>query len=440
MLQKSNLLRKQRVLKKKIGYFFYLQAVIFGIYNKKLYQSRYRSSNIRRNRKHALQVIREKDDVWFKKSYRLSKPVFYNVLEKIKGSIETLNIEMALRSSGSPINAEILLAATLRYLAGGSYIDIVDLYDLPHTCPHRYFWRTLHAIDQAIDNIKLPQNSDEWYELSHSWNSKMKSQFGMKYLKGTTLAVDGIVIETRKPLYSEVGGNITGNFNRKGYYAMVALSAVDVWARFLYSELDWFGSTNDNVAIKYTTLYDSLVDSKIPPQLHIIGDEAFCATHEQIITPYSRRSLRKFPHSSPTYIMRRTFNYLLSYQRCTVERSFGMLVRKFLILTRRFDCKRSIVKLIFRVCCKLHNLCIDEWLQTKPINDFSCNYECVHENDYPDYTNEVIVDLVNNDPLGIRDDPNPRQPKQSTKNKKTQVERREKIAERIYNKGFRYHS
>ncbi len=111
----------------------------------------------------------------------------------------------------------------------------------------------------------------------------------------------------------------------------------DVHGKFIYSNIEWFGSTNDNVAIKYTTLYEDLVDTKIPKELHIVGDEAFCARHEQIITPYSRRSLRQFPYSSTIYSMRRAFHYLLSYQRCTVERSFGMLVQKFLILGRRFD-------------------------------------------------------------------------------------------------------
>lgn len=54
------------------------------------------------------------------------------------------------KSSGPSLNPEILLAATLRYLAGGSYIDIVDLYRFPPTCAHKYFWRTIDAIDNPI--------------------------------------------------------------------------------------------------------------------------------------------------------------------------------------------------------------------------------------------------------------------------------------------------
>jgi hypothetical protein len=33
------------------------------------------------------------------------------------------------------------------------------------------------------------------------------------------------------------GCDIVGNFNRKGYFGMVAMSAVDSWGRFIYSQL-----------------------------------------------------------------------------------------------------------------------------------------------------------------------------------------------------------
>ncbi len=78
---------------------------------------------------------------------------------------------MARRSTGSPLDIEIQLAATLRYLAGGNYIDIVDLYELPPSRAHQYFWKTVNAIDEVIDNIRLPNNRNEWIQLSSDWNT-----------------------------------------------------------------------------------------------------------------------------------------------------------------------------------------------------------------------------------------------------------------------------
>ncbi len=58
-------------------------------------------------------------------------------------------------------------------------------------------------------------------------------------------------------------------------------------------------------------------------------------------------------------------------------------------------------------------------------------YESVHDGDYPEFTNEYIIDLINNDATGSHDDPNPQQLRPSNNTKATQVERREKIAKRI---------
>jgi hypothetical protein len=108
----------------------------------------------------------------------------------------------------------------------------------------------------------------------------------------------------------------------------IIIGKVDVNARFIFSELKWYGSTNDNVAIKFCGFSQRLEDGELPEDLHVIGDEAFCASHKQFITPYSKKILRQFPFESAQYRQHRT-----AWKRCTVERSFGMLLRKFIILS-----------------------------------------------------------------------------------------------------------
>jgi hypothetical protein len=186
----------------------------------------------------------------------------------------------------------------------------------------------------------------------------------------TVFAIDGIVIETKQPLSKEVGGDtsIMGNMNHKGYYGMVALSAVDVWGRFIFSELAWAGSTNDSVAYKSCLLNTVLENNELPSDLHGVADEAFSDSSPQILTPYSHESLQSNEVRDPEAdSIKRTFNSLLSYQRSTVERAFGIMVRKFLILGRRFECSRHNTQLIFKVCSKLHNLYISDWLFDQPV-------------------------------------------------------------------------
>ena len=91
------------------------------------------------------------------------------------------------------MRTETLFAATLRYLAGASYIDLVDLYHIPKTDCHA----SLTAIDKILQNLYLPQSEEEWRLVAIEWEWKLKKKFQMYdtcLMKGTTPAVDGIII------------------------------------------------------------------------------------------------------------------------------------------------------------------------------------------------------------------------------------------------------
>jgi hypothetical protein len=204
------------------------------------------------------------------------------------------------------------------------------------------------------------------------------------------------------------------------------MSAVDAHGRFIYSQLDWSGSTNDSTAFQCCALDRVLRNSELPEDLHGVGDEAFSAFSPQILTPYSRRSLRRIQANdlTNTYGRKRTFNYLLSFQRCTVERSFGMLVRKFLVLTRAFECNRIITRTIFRV---LHNLCVTEWIKEHP--DVSENYSHISENSAVLSDQTIMNQMESQQPLQ-------RQPNNNST--AFQGPRRDRMAKSIEEAGFIY--
>ena len=60
---------------------------------------RKRVGNILRDRSNVIHRIRAKDDIWFFRSYRLTKSVFYQFLEILEPYIETQNKNMAILSS-----------------------------------------------------------------------------------------------------------------------------------------------------------------------------------------------------------------------------------------------------------------------------------------------------------------------------------------------------
>ena len=60
------------------------------------------------------------------------------------------------------------------------------------------------------------------------------------------------------------------------------------------------------------------------------------------------------------------FNNILSSQRITIERAFGILVRRWGILWRPIAFSLCKVAKIVRVCAMLHNICVDRWVINNP--------------------------------------------------------------------------
>jgi DDE superfamily endonuclease len=60
------------------------------------------------------------------------------------------------------------------------------------------------------------------------------------------------------------------------------------------------------------------------------------------------------------------FNHELSRERITVEHVLGMLVRHFGMLWKVIEIDMNNVPTVFCVMCKLHNICIDQYMEDHP--------------------------------------------------------------------------
>ena len=67
----------------------------------------------------------------------------------------------AVNSSGSPIHPSIKLAIALRYLAGGSYLDLAFGFNIAYKGIMVYVWEVLEAIDMNMNNINFPFDNEE---------------------------------------------------------------------------------------------------------------------------------------------------------------------------------------------------------------------------------------------------------------------------------------
>ena len=92
---------------------------------------------------------------------------------------------------------------------------------------------------------------------------------------------------------------------------------------------------------------------------HLVGDEAYTPEHT-LATPWPARTCVGKDRES-----RLAYNYYHSAARITIERTFGQLTKRYLILKRPFNGGLEATQyapgllLVVGVCVKLHNLAVD---------------------------------------------------------------------------------
>lgn len=99
-----------------------------------------------------------------------------------------------------------------------------------------------------------------------------------------------------------------------------------------------------------SALSKAINDGKLNAKYHVVLDEAYKCTNQELC-PWKGSNLDADKD---------VFNYYLSLHRQVIERAFGLLVARFGIFWRVLRVKTSMVPIFIKVCCKLHNLCIDK--------------------------------------------------------------------------------
>jgi hypothetical protein len=81
----------------------------------------------------------------------------------------------------------------------------------------RDFRRTICDIDEALDNINFPTDEAGVRQIVDNWAAKRRDCHGFASKMGTSLAVDGFVIETVKPDAKDLDGQEVSCYSyRKG--------------------------------------------------------------------------------------------------------------------------------------------------------------------------------------------------------------------------------
>ena len=223
------------------------------------------------------------DDSTFKRMFRLDRKTFDEVLHLIEPIMVERDAKKAINSSGSQISAKTRLAVTLRFLAGGSHIDLCFAWGIGYSTFYSdrgVLWPTIEALDAAFD-MGLPLDDiNRLEELSKVFFDHSGGIFD-----GCVLAIDGFAVRTRQPFDHEVLMKKDYRF-RKGGFAIIAIAGCDVDCRFISVNCNHSGSTNDIIVWQNMDLYEAVeIEKKLPLKYFFIGDEAFTNTN-QFLSPW----------------------------------------------------------------------------------------------------------------------------------------------------------
>jgi hypothetical protein len=272
---------------------------------------------------------------------------FYKILNVIKDVLKTDEDMGKIR--GGSISPSLCLFCTLRYLSGGSYLDISSLTGISKTSFYTVVWKTIDAIancdDAVLDNIHFPKTNKECQQAAAGFESI--SSFNA--ITNCVTVLDGYLLSIQTPPAKEVG-NVRSYFS--GHYQMYGINvqaACDHLCRFNFISVAGPGVMSDRDAINQISLGQFV--ENLPTGYVAIGDAAYTATEHLAPIYYGR--LGKIKRYSD-------YNYYASQCRIRIEMAFGLLKSKWLILNSPVRCPVGKLKLLVKALGRLHNFCINE--------------------------------------------------------------------------------
>ena len=316
-----------------------------GNCGKKIYK---RNGNTVRDRKRVLEQLQGHGPKAFLRRFKMSRPMFDDVVEKIKPIVEPgeYGITRARRSSGSHVPAELQLAASLRWLSGASYLCQEDNFGLGGTTFFKCLWNCVYALDNVLPSPEF-DITDEGKMKAHADGMYVRSG---RTTPGCIGALDGMAVRITRPTLKDTASPQM-YMNRKGFYSLNLQAISDCNRKFLWWNIGSVGSTHDSLAWTCTPLARQLATIGLPYGLWIAGDDAYPSS-DYLISPYSAQACRLDKHKD-------NFNFYQSRCRINVECAFGILVEKYGVLRRSMSSTMAHSTMVVNVCIKLHNLGVD---------------------------------------------------------------------------------
>lgn len=313
----------------------------------------------------------------FRRHLRMSSKSFKLLLSYLKDDLQADEKMASLR--GGVIIAEIRLYAALRWLAGGSYSDIYFFTGISKASFYRVVWQTIRAINKCEAlKIHLPKSSKECADAAAGFES---ISF-MGCIKNCVYVVDGYLMRMTTPSKKEAG-NVRSYFSgHYQHYGVNIQAACDHLCRFVFIAVAAPGVTGDRDALVECRLAEFIED--LPGLFTAIGDCAYNPT-EHMAPIYRGSDAKKNKYDA--------FNFYASQLRIRIEMAFGLMTKKWGILSRPISIKLRNVKYLITAIAQLHNFCINERLEEQGVQSLNFNAQDVEMDIYERALREEAAEI-----------------------------------------------
>lgn len=174
--------------------------------------------------------------------------------------------------------------------------------------------------------------------------------------------MDGLLIQTKAPSKRQVQNQSRFWSGSKKNFGVNMQCVCDADCMIIAMSCKTTGSTNDIVAFELSNL-KALAESLVFPY-HWNADAAYICT-ETVIVPYPGVNLYITDPS------KESFNFWHSQIRITIERCFGILVRRWGILWSPLEFSLDNIFAVIHACCRLHNFCTQLNISLLDVHDVS---------------------------------------------------------------------
>jgi hypothetical protein len=288
-------------------------------------------------------VLRFTEDE-FKLRYRLDFDSFMELVNILRADLSVTDEKQARYAKwGQVVRPEVKLAMALRFLAGGSPLDLKLIYYVSYSYVYDCVWLVVDAVNKHLPMEFPIDDVDKLRKLEAEWRSRAKCPDWV----GQVSSLDGVHFPIRAPSASDVKDPTRYHVGRKDKYAVLAMALCDADRRFLWFNMSQTPNTHDSLAWTLTDLGMRIKAGDLPTDFFINADAAFTVSNS-LITPIGDGG---------------TFDYHQSSNRIAIECAFGELVRRWPILWKPLQVKFSRCSCLISACASLHNFCIDKRVQ-----------------------------------------------------------------------------